>query len=344
VPQRDVAIRKILLLRFSSLGDIVMTTAMIRAVRKQFPACRIDMVVREDFLDLIRENPHLDRKIGLARKAGLRGLVKLAKELRRERYDFIYDAHGSLRTRFLLPLLGPGLKFRFPKYYLRRSIALTFKKRHLLTKTRFLEKFCEPLARVGVKYDGGGPEVIVPPAAKKTALEKCPVPRAELVGIIPSAQWPGKRWPLDRFRKVIDSLMDTSAFHFIVFGGKEDTFCEELCSGLPASRVTNAQGKLTLAESMALVGECDFVIANDTGLMHVADALGKPSVLILGPTSGDLGCLPFHPQSKIMEHDLWCRPCSKNGQAPCIRKQRFCLDMTTVQDVSRAALNVGWRR
>ena len=87
----------------------------------------------------------------------------------------------------------------------------------------------------------------------------------------------------------------------------------------------------------ALLERCDFVIANDTGLMHIADALGKPSVLMLGPTSAEMGCLPFHPLAQVLEHRLWCRPCSKNGEAPCIRSRRFCLERTTVDDVFRAA-------
>jgi heptosyltransferase-2 len=74
--------------------------------------------------------------------------------------------------------------------------------------------------------------------------------------------------------------------------------------------------------------------------MHVADALNIPSVLILGPTSQELGCLPFHPKSRILEHDLWCRPCSKNGQAPCIRSRRFCLERTRPEDVYGAAIGL----
>lgn len=317
-----------------------MTTAMVRAMRARYPLARIDMVVREDFLSLIQENPHLDGKIGLPRGAGLRGLIALGKKLRRERYDFIYDAHRSLRTRFLLPFLPADYKVCFPKHYFRRAIALTLKWR-ILPTTRFLEKFIEPLAPFGVTYDGKGPEVFVSPAARKSALERTPLPGGTLVGVVPSAQWPGKRWPLDRFRATLERLLSSTSYTFVVLGGREDAFCAELCAGLPPSRVVNAQGKLSLAESIAVVGECAFVIANDTGLMHVADALGKPSVLFLGPTSAELGCLPHHPRAEVLEHDLWCRPCSKNGQAPCIRARRYCLELTTVDDAVKAARAVG---
>jgi len=335
-----VTIRKILILRFSSLGDIVMTTAMVRAMRQRFPLARIDMVVREDFLDLIRENPHLDGKIGLPRGSGMKGLLELRSRLKKERYDLIYDAHRSLRTRFLVPLLPAEHKAYYPKHYLRRALALTFKLR-ILPRTRFLEKFIEPLLPFGVVYDGKGPEMYASAEARTTALQKVPVPQGRLVGVVPSAQWPGKRWPLDRFRATLEKLLATTNYAFVVLGGREDTFCTELCAGLPAARVVNAQGKLSLAESIAMVGECKLVIANDTGLMHVADAMGIPSVLFLGPTSAELGCLPFHPETKVLEHDLWCRPCSKNGQAPCIRKERFCLTLTSVDQTVAAARAIG---
>ena len=317
-----------------------MTTAMIRAVRTRFPKARIDMVVREDFLDLIRENPHLDQKIPLSRGSGILGLWQLANKLRKERYDLIYDAHRSLRTRVLMPFLSAETKAYFPKHYFIRALALTFKL-HLLKPKRFLEKFIEPLEKYGVRYDGKGPEIFVSETAKKSARAKVPFPNGPVVGIIPSAQWPGKRWPTERFRATVERLVRETSFKFIVFGGKEDHFCETICAGLPLDRVVNAQGKLTLAESIALVEDCRYVIANDTGLLHVADGLSKPSVLLLGPTSAELGCLPFHAQSRVLEHDLWCRPCSKNGQAPCIRGHRYCLDLTTVGHVVEAAKLVG---
>lgn len=339
-PRSDV--RKILILRFSSLGDIIMATPLVRCARKAFPHAQIDMVVRADFLDLIRHNPHLDRKIGLPRAKGMGGLLELRRAINRERYDLIYDAHRSLRTLALMPFLAAGDKSYYQKHYARRSAALTLKL-PLLDDKRMLERYIDPLGPFGVRFDGRGPEIFVDDATRARAAEKVPLPSPGIgkrIGIIPSAQWPGKRWPLESFRKVMEALIARTPHALVVFGGPEDTFCEALCAGLPASRVTSAQGKLTIGESTALLEACDFVIANDTGLMHVADALDKPSVLVLGPTSAEMGCLPFHPLSRVLEHDLWCRPCSKNGQAPCIRGRRFCLELTTPEHVFAAAVGV----
>ena len=333
--------RKILVLRFSSLGDIVMTTAMVRCLRQSFPDARIDMVVREDFLDLIRHNPHLDRKIGLARRSGRRGLLQLARDLKREHYDLVYDAHRSLRTRFLMPYLRADARAYFDKQYLKRDLALTFKLPWLEGMPRFLERFVSPLEPYGVHYDEAGPEVFIDEPTRKRCREKFPLPQlaphAARIALIPSAQWPGKRWPLDRFRSLIEDLARDTPHQLVVLGGPGDDFCRELCRDLPANRVINTQGKLSILESAAMLEQCHLTIANDTGMMHVADGLGIPSVLILGPTSGGLGCLPFHPRTRVLEHELWCRPCSKNGQAPCVRGTRYCLTRTSVSQVLHEA-------
>ena len=331
---------KILIIRFSSLGDIIMATAMVRCLRKTYPDAQIDMMVRADFLDLIAHNPHLNRKWGLAREQGVSGLMKLVKEINREKYDLIYDAHRSLRTWILMPFLKSRAKAYFRKHYLKRSLALTFKI-PWLNKKRMLERYVEPLNPFNVVYDGGGPEMYVTPAVCDSALSKISLPSThQWVGLVPSAQWPGKRWPVSYFRELTKNLVDKTDFFIIVFGGKADDFCEQITEGFTTERVINAQGKFSIAESAAVIKRCDFVIANDTGLMHVADAMGVPSILFLGPTSAEMGCLPYHPAARVLEEKLWCRPCSKNGQAPCIRRHRYCLERITPERALRAALSL----
>ncbi len=334
------------MLRFSSLGDIVMTTAMIRSLRRRFPQAKIDMVVRADFLDLVRHNPHLTTVIGLSRGEGVAGLWALRRRINAEGYDVIYDAHRSLRTRLLMPWLRARRKLYYRKHYLRRSLALLFKLPLLRHSPRFLEKFVEPLGAIGVPYDGGGPEMVIAPAERASGLAKVSLPAdsVPLIGVVPSAQWPGKRWPADSFRQVVAKLVERTPYAVVVLGGPSDVFCADICKGFAPERVINAQSaRLTLAESAAVLERCRLVIANDTGLMHVADALGIPCVLIFGPTSAELGCLPYHPLSEIVEHQLWCRPCSKNGEAPCVRGRRVCLERTTPAMVLAATLRLSGR-
>ncbi len=320
-----------------------MTTAMIRCLRHQFPEAQIDMVVREDFFDLIKDNPRLNQKRALSRGEGLSGLFELYRWINEQNYDVIYDAHRSLRTLALMPFLKARQKFYFQKHYLRRSLALTFKIPLLKNFGRFLERYLLPLAPLGVKYDGKGPELFISDEALRSVALKFPITQTSQVkvGLIPSAQWPGKRWPLNYFRELIEKMVAETSYHLILFGGPADTFCHDLAKDIPGDRFTNLQGKCTIEESGAVLKACDFVVANDTGLMHMADALKKPSILFLGPTSREMGCLPFHPKSIILEKEMWCRPCSKNGQAPCIRKERYCLTDISPQLALEAVKRMG---
>ncbi len=328
---------KILILRFSSLGDIIMTTAAVRCLRKRFPNAQIDMAVRSDFLPLVEHNPHLNRIWSVDRKGGAASLRKLVRDLNVEKYDAVYDAHGSLRSRLMLPWIHARSKKRFNKHYIRRSLALTFKL-PLLDDRRFLEKFIDPIQSWGVQYDGLGPEIALDPKSlERVEIALTAYPKGSRVGLIPSAQWPGKRWAPEKFRELLGRLIDKTDHSFLIFGGPEDTFCQQIAEDFPTQRVLQLQGKLNLPDAIAAVSTCEYVIANDTGLMHVADALGVPSVLIFGPTSAALGCLPYTPQSVLVEKQLWCRPCSKNGQAPCIRGKRVCLEDITPEDVFKAS-------
>lgn len=338
-----MANQKFLILRFSSLGDIVMTSAMVRCLRNQFPEAQIDMVVREDFLDLIKDNPRINQKKTLSRGEGLSGLLELREWIQAQNYDVIYDAHRSLRTLILMPFLKAKQKFYFQKHYLRRSLALTFKLPLLKNFGRFLERYILPLAPLNVKYDGKGPELFISDETLSRVALKFPVTQTSQikVGLVPSAQWPGKRWPLNYFRELIEKMILETPYHFILLGGPSDHFCEDLARNIPSERLTNLQGKCTIEESGAVLKSCDFVIANDTGLMHMADALKKPSILFLGPTSREMGCLPFNSKSIVLEKDLWCRPCSKNGQAPCLRKERYCLTEITPQIALEAVKKMG---
>lgn len=319
------------------MGDIVMATAMIRCLRKAFPLAQIDMVVRSDFRDLIEDNPHLDRKLVVDRKKGIWALRELTKEINRQRYDVIYDAHRSLRTRLLMPFLKCDHKIYFKKHYVRRALAMTFKLKSLIRGSkRMLERYIEPLEILGVRYDHQGPEVFSNPETRSPLSES----NQQWIGLIPSAQWPGKRWAPENFRLTLESLLQTTTERFLIFGGPSDSFCKEIAHGFPEDRVINLQGKLSLKEVFSTLKNVKLCISNDTGLMHVADGLGIPNVLIFGPTNADMGCLPFHPKSIVLEHTLWCRPCSKNGQAPCIRRKRWCLELTTVRDVATATLRL----
>ena len=310
---------------------------MIRCLRTRFPEARIDMVVRDDFHALIAHNPHLDLKIGFARSSGAWGLFRLWNQLKKNDYDLVYDAHFTLRSRLLTLFLRPRVSVHLQKHYLRRALSLTLKLPLMRHFDRLLNRYIEPLKEFGVTFDGKGPELFGPGQELLYRRQSRTVP-LPVLGLIPSAAWPGKRW--NQFGPLAKLVVEKTDWKIVLFAGPNDGFCAHLLDGLDPARVKNLQGRLSLPDTMLGLLDCDFVVANDTGLMHMADALGVPPVVVLGPTSRELGCLPFHPLSRVVEKSLWCRPCSKNGQAPCIRGRRYCLEIepNTVFEAARAVV------
>ncbi|MEI6092567.1 MAG: glycosyltransferase family 9 protein [bacterium] len=321
---------KILIIRFSSLGDIAMATALPRVLRKKFSSAMIDMVVREDFKDLIEYNPYLNDKIYLSRGAGLSGLFKLTKQIRQNKYDLIIDSHRSLRS-FFICLFTPGVtKTYFNKRTLKRLL-LIFLKINLFKKVDCqMIEYIKPLEKYGINYDGKGTEIFIPEnirtKTKDLLSKKIPdFKKKKLIGLVPSAQWPGKRWPSDYFDKLAGMIVDKLDSDVLIVGGKDDVFCSDIAR--KNKRVYSFAGELDVFGSAIALSECDAVVSNDTGMMHVAEAVGKDVIGIMGPTSYEFACYPYRDGSRTVELNLWCRPCSKNGQGLCIRMgKRPCLN------------------
>jgi lipopolysaccharide heptosyltransferase II len=335
-------VKKILILRFSSMGDITMATALPRVLRKKFPDAQIDMAVREDFKDLIEWNPHLTNKIYLSKGEGFAGLLKLTKKIRDTRYDLIIDAHRSIRSRFIC-LFTPGTeKAYFDKRTIKRLILIFFKLNLFKKVDLQVVEYIKPLKKYGIEYDGKGTQIVIPEDIRKKVRAKISarIPsygRKKMIGFVPSAQWPGKRWPVRNFDTLAGMIVEKLGADVLIIGGKNDSFCADIAS--THRNVYSFAGEFTTAESAAALAECTAIVANDTGMMHVAEAVGKDVIGIMGPTSFEFGCYPYRKSSRVIELDMWCRPCSKNGQGPCIRwGKRPCLNNITPEMVFKQLL------
>jgi len=324
---------KILIIRFSSLGDITMATVLPRHLKKKFPDAKVDMAVREDYRELIEWNPYLDDKLYVSRHEGFGGLWRLMREIRKRRYDIIVDAHRSIRSRFIC-LCNPSVeKFYFDKRTFKRLI-LIFLKFNLFRKVDLqMIEYLKPLSKLGINYDRKGTEIFIPDNIedKVGSILRSSIPDMDtkpLIGIVPSAHWPGKRWPTSNFVELAGMMTSKIDSNVVVVGGGKDSFCDEIAS--VDKKAHSFAGKFSMIESAAALSFCDLVIANDTGMMHVAEAVGTDVVGIMGPTSYEFGCYPYRGGSRVVELDMWCRPCSKNGKGPCIRGgKRPCLNNIT---------------
>jgi lipopolysaccharide heptosyltransferase II len=340
------AISKILIIRFSSLGDIVLTSPLIRALRTTFPAARIDFLLKSRYVDLVNFNPHLSAVVTLE-TSGAEELRTLRRRIRNERYDLVLDLQNSPRSRYIRMFSGAHAVRSVDKRIFSRFCLVNLKKNFYRGIIPVPERYLETARDFGVKDDGDGLEVFVPEDTVSTvraAMSRCRLERYEqVVGLAPSARHATKRWPADRFIEAGIRCAKEFRAKILLFGGKEDReFCGDCAqlinAGAGGSVAENFAGVLSLLETPEALGYCTLVISNDTGMMHLAASRKRKIVAIFGPTVGEFGFLPFRTDSIVFEQQgLSCRPCSHIGRETCPEGHFRCMKDTTVDQVMAAA-------
>jgi ADP-heptose:LPS heptosyltransferase len=334
---------KILLLRFSSFGDVLQTLSVAGKLGAAFPQSEIHWVTREEFAPLIETHPCVKKVWTLRRGAGFSDLLALGRSLKAEGFTHVYDAHNNLRSRVLCWQLKGWANWRVwlrRVKFVRRSIYrfrrfLLFNWHINLFPKPFPGQFAllEPLRRWGLT-----PELPPVPqlflSVSQGASKK--IPWKDFVALAPSASYPLKRWPIEHWAKLIQLMAKTQ---FVVLGGPDDAFLQALVDVAP-ERVRNFAGQLSLYESAQWIAQAAALVSNDTGLLHVAEQIGKPCIALMGPAPFGY---PGRPATRILELELSCRPCSKHGQGPCVNaKFQKCLrDITPEQVAAQLVIQLG---
>lgn len=327
---------KILLIRFSSAGDLVLLSALIRVLRKTWAHADIDMVTRKDLAILVEENPHLSTIHTVEREAGLGAIKALASKLRHSQYDLVIDAHGSGRSRIIRRLIRPSCIAKISKFSWRRYLRIFLKLNLLAHRKKLLESYFEPVQGMGIAYDGQGSEFFVSDAraSRVRGLVARKFPRGEvLVGISPTASFRKKAFPMPKFKRICGAILENPACGIILFGGPDEP---KLVLEKHQDRVLDLQGQTDLQESAFAAGLCRLVLSNDSVMMHLAEAMGVDAYGVFGPTTRDFGYFPHRPGSHVFEARVWCRPCSKNGSGFCFRFHRHCFRRIDEDEIIRA--------
>jgi ADP-heptose:LPS heptosyltransferase len=316
---------KILIIRFSSFGDVLQTLSVAGRLGESFPGAEIHWVTRPEYVPLVETHPHVRKVWTLPPKAGFTDLIGLARRLKCEGFTHVYDAHNNLRSHVIGWVLNGFLGWRVftgRHKFLRRSIYrwrrfLLFRFHKNLFPKPFSGQFAllEPLARWGISIEAPAvPQLILGGEWSAKARALLPSHFKDFVSLAPSAAFALKRWPLNHWKQLIQMFPQTQ---FVVLGGPEDKFLDELAAVDP-SRVLNLAGRLPLLGSAEVIALSKALVSNDTGLMHVAEQIGKPCLALMGPAPFGF---PSRSSTRIYELDLWCRPCSKHGQGPCVNPE-----------------------
>ena len=337
----------ILLIRFSSLGDLVLTTPIYRELRKVYPDSRLTLLTSEGFGRVLENNPHLDEIIYHHRKETRNDLEKLIDQLRLQKFDLIYDIHNSLRSRWI----GWQLKRHAPKpehwliekRTLARELQIRFGWGQFFNGKSQREQWLEPLRRHHTGALSTKTELFPSVADKnyvKAWLNQNDLQDKPFVCIGASASFPLKCWPLQNFKKLIENIIQ-SGISVVLVGTNGEIETEELAEYFRGSQnVFCAAGIFTILQSAALLEMANAVVANDTSIIHLAEAMRTPSIALFGPTVKEFGYAPMLAQSRLMETDLAlrCRPCSRTGKGTCKnRQQQICMYSISTQKVWDAA-------
>ena len=337
----------ILLIRFSSLGDLVLTTPIYRELRKVYPNSRLTLLTSEGFGRVLENNPHLDEIIYHHRKETRNDLENLIDQLRLQKFDLIYDIHNSLRSRWI----GWQLKRHAPKpehwliekRTLARELQIRFGWGQFFNGKSQREQWLEPLRRHHTGALSTKTELFPSIADKnyvKAWLNQNDLQDKPFVCIGASASFPLKCWPLKNFKQLIENIIQ-SGISVVLVGTNGEIETEELAEYFRGSQnVFCAAGMFTILQSAALLEMANAVVANDTSIIHLAEAMRTPTIALFGPTVKEFGYAPMLAQSRLMETDLAlrCRPCSRTGKGTCKnRQQQICMYSISTQKVWDAA-------
>ena len=304
----------ILILRLSSLGDIVLLTPLIRALRERFPESRIDLVLAKEYEAIVPLMEGISKVHVFDKKSGFRGLLGLRRILQKENYDYVFDLHNVLRTRILRLVLAQHHSV-INKRTFRRWLLVRYKFDRLKQAPDVIGRYFETAAPLGVKDAGVGPKLNIPSNHD-----------AARIAIAPGSRHWNKRWPAANFAIVAKELV-TRGYHIDVHGSEADRdIAEWIAKELPPGSYTNFAGTLSLADATREIGKAGAIITNDSGLMHIAEAAGTRVIAIFGPTVTQFGFKPRAADAVVLEvKGLYCRPCTANGLEHCPEKHFRCM-------------------
>lgn len=323
---------KFLVIRFSSIGDIVLTTPVVRCLKQQLPLAEIHYLIKPKFKTVMEPNPYIDKIHVLQDDWG-----KMIAELKEEKFDYIIDLHHNLRTlRVKNALKLPS--FSFNKLNLRKLVFVKLKW-NVMPKVHIVDRYLETVASFGVRNDGEGLDYFIPESAKVPLNDIPHSHHAGFISIVIGASFYTKKLPVYKLQELCQKIDHP----IILLGGKEDAKEGEAIASVDPIKVYNACGKFSLHESADLVRQSKLIIAHDTGLMHIAAALKKQVIAVWGSTTPSFGMVPYYgkkflqrnppPSDDVQVHKLWCRPCTKIGRNKCPQGHFNCMRKIDLDDV-----------
>lgn len=322
-------LKKVLIIRFSSIGDIVLTTPIIRCAKEQLNGAQIHYVTKEIFSSILIHNLNIDKLHTFKDDVS-----EVFHQLKSEKFDLVIDLHKNLRSLRLKQALKTK-SVSFNKLNFEKFLAVNFKLIHKLPNKHIVDRYFEAVDSVGIKNDNKGLDHFIDKTEHVDIstffTEQIQQP---FVAIVAGGSYYTKKIPLSKLAQICKTIK----LPIVLLGDKNDKLvADELHKQFP--KIINACGQYSINQSASIIKQAEWIISSDTGLMHIASAYNKKIISIWGNTIPEFGMSPYlpNPQNKILEvKNLGCRPCSKLGYKKCPKGHFKCMndiDISFVEEI-----------
>ncbi len=309
--------KNILIIQTAFLGDVILITPLIRAVKNIFPKAQIDVLIVPQYGAILKNNPYIRNIIGFdKRKNKVKAFWRTLRILRKNHYDMAIAPHSSVTTAYLMLLAGIRERVGFDRWHAAKY--LTIKTPHpdgvhkIERLLQLVTPFSDKKFDIQTEIFPGEKEI----SKAKELLSEYFDKEKKLIAVAPGSVWFTKRWPQEHYIKLSEILAKEE--YILVFLGAPDEreICRQIID-MADVKALNLAGTTSIPESAAVIALCDLMICNDSGPLHIANAVQTDVFAFFGPTTRKFGYYPYRKGDKVFEIDLDCRPCGSHGSNEC---------------------------
>ncbi len=325
----------ILIIRFSSLGDVILTSPVITNIKINIPDSSITFLTKEKFKPTVELIEGIDRIITIPEKISLPAFLKKLFELDKSNFDYVIDLHGNIRSWWVRKIISSQYTEIYPKRRVERLLAV---KKKIIPEIypHTIDLYNAVLNKLGMKTPAFRPLLAPNNKIKLKRYTEFKKDNDKYIAIAPGAAHPAKQWSLEKFAETAEKLHHSENYGIVWATTSADANTEIIESKIPkpSLMVTINEPIDSLAN---IINNAILTIANDSGIAHLSSAVGTPVLSLFGPTHPVLGFSPRGLNDKIIQNDEYCRPCSLHGQKKCFREERFCFTKISSDDVVNLA-------
>jgi heptosyltransferase-2 len=328
---------KILIVQTAFIGDVIIITPLIKAVKELYPTSLIDVMVIPQTAGVLDNNPNINEIVLFdKRKNKLFSFLKTLQILKTNRYDIAISPHSSVTTALLLKFAKIPMRIGFDRWSAAKYLT------HKVPHPDGIHKTKKNLTLLSVLSDkefANQTELFPSPEMEKKAddlLKKLRDDSKQIIAIAPGSVWNTKKWPTEYYNQLANQLSENN-FGVVLIGSKDEkNICDEV---LPVKNGINLADKLSLLESAAVISKCDLMICNDSGALHISNAVKTDLFAFFGPTVQTIGYFPFRENDFVFELEMDCRPCGSHGGKECPLKHHNCMKMILPKEVLKRTNN-----